>query len=277
MPKDTALEAFAQEVDRPEPQINLTRAVLLMGLFAYPDIDVPAYEAKLDDLAESASRTLSNTTAHALARYLFVQLGFQGNEANYLDPRNSYLNEVLERRLGIPISLSVLYVEVARRIGLDAYGVGLPGHFIVCVTETRNGKPETVFLDPFHGGEPMTQEDCQARVASLTNGSLPFDPAFLNPVGARYILTRMLNNLKNIYAGSKDYDQARHIVERLLTLNPDNLEEVRNLGIIYSALGQTRKAIQLLERYLAERPDSADATTLRQYVNTLAGSLARWN
>jgi regulator of sirC expression with transglutaminase-like and TPR domain len=277
MPKDTALEAFAQEVDRPDPQINLSRAVLLMGLFAYPDIDVSAYEAKVDVLADSAKHALPNTTAQALAQYLFVQLGFQGNEANYLDPRNSYLNEVLERRLGIPISLSVLYVEVARRMGLDAYGVGLPGHFIVCVTETHHDKPETVFLDPFHGGEPMTPEDCRVRVASLTNGSLPFDPAFLNPVGARYILTRMLNNLKNIYAGRKDFKQARHIVERLLTLNPDNLEEVRNLGIIYSALGQSRKAIQLLERYLAERPDSTDADTLKRYVNTLTGNLARWN
>ena len=277
MPDDVALEAFAREVNRPDPDINLSRAVLLMGKFEYPDLDVHAYEARLDKLAEAAERSAPGDTALALAQYLFSTLGFQGNEGDYYDPRNSYLNEVLERRLGIPISLSVLYIEVARRLGVRAYGVGLPGHFIVRVAREHADQRETVFLDPFHGGEPLTAEDCRTRVESITNGSLPFDSAFLNPVGARYILTRMLNNLKNLYANAKDFEHARHIVERLLALNPDNLEEVRNLGLIYSALGQPRRAIELLERYLVSQPDAPDAAKVRQYVVALGGSLARWN
>lgn len=274
---DTALEEFVREVSRPDPEINLSRAVFVMGMFEYPDLDVAGYESKLDDLAESAARAAPEDTALALAQYLFNQLGFQGNAEHYMDPRNSYLNEVLERRLGIPISLSVLYIEVARRLGLRAYGVGLPGHFIVRVTESHGDLSEPVFLDPFHGGEPMTEEDCRARVEAITQGSLPFDPVFLNPVGARFILTRMLNNLKNVYASAQDFNHARHVVERLLVVNPDNPEEIRNLGLIYSALGQSRKAIMLLNDYLAVRPNSPDAQTIRQHIADLSDRLARWN
>jgi regulator of sirC expression with transglutaminase-like and TPR domain len=123
----------------------------------------------------------------------------------------------------------------------------------------------------------MTEEDCRERVNAITSGSLPFDPAFLNPVGARYILMRMLNNLKNVYASSNDFERARHIVERLLTLSPDNLEEVRNLGLLYSALGQNRRAVELLTKYLEGRPTAPDAQKVREYLEALSGNMARWN
>lgn len=279
MPKDTALAAFAREVDRPDSEINLARAALLMGWFEYPDLDVPAYEGQFDVLADSALQAIDDRamSAVALAEFLFNTMGFVGNETNYLDPRNSYLNEVLERRLGIPISLSVLYIEVARRLGIDAQGIGLPGHFIVRVAENRADQRAVVYLDPFHRGAVMSQEDCRERVKSITNGQIPFDPAFLNPVGARYILMRMLNNLKNVYAGSNDFERARYIVERLLALSPDNLEEVRNLGLLYSALRQQRRAVELLAQYLEGRPNAPDAERVRKYLDALSGNMARWN
>jgi regulator of sirC expression with transglutaminase-like and TPR domain len=275
MPKDTVLAAFAREVDRPDADIDLSRAALLMGRFEYPDLDVPAYEGRLDSLAMKASRLITQRPLSpvALAEYLFDTLGFAGNEGDYLDPRNSFLNEVLERRLGIPITLSVLYVEVARRLGMDARGVGLPGHFIVRVNDERG----IIYLDPFHRGAQMTLEDCVERVRTVTKDQLPFDPAYLNPVGARYILMRMLNNLKNVYTNANDYERARHIVERLLALSPDNLDEVRNLGLLYSALGQNRRAVELLTRYLQGRPGAPDADTVKQYIVALSGNMARWN
>jgi regulator of sirC expression with transglutaminase-like and TPR domain len=279
MPKDVALAAFAREVERPDVEINLARAALLIGRFEYPDLDVPNYENRLDRLAEVAHRTLpgDQLTPFALGELLFKTLGYAGNEANYLDPRNSYLNEVLERRLGIPITLSVLYIEVAQRLGLQAQGVGLPGHFIVRAVNPISDRPSVVYLDPFHGGEEMTQEDCRVRVEEITQGSVPFAPAFLNPVGARYILVRMLNNLKNVYATAKDFERARHIVERLLALNPDNLDEVRNLGLLYNAMGQPHRAVELLERYLEGRPNAPDVDMVKQYVMSLSRQLARWN
>lgn len=276
LPLDAALEGFAREVNRPDAEINLARAALVMGQFEYPDLDVSAYLDRLDRLAESAGRAIRSAELPALmlAQFLFDTLGFTGNARNYTDPRNSFLNEVLERRLGIPISLSVLFLEVAQRTGVRADGVGLPGHFIVRVVLDTS---QVIYLDPFHGGAVLSEEDCRERVRAITDGKLPFNAAFLNPVGARYILMRMLNNLKNFYAAANDFYRAAKVVERLLVLNPDDVSEARNLGLLYGALGRRQQAIALLEAYLQDRPDAQDAEAVRRYVNTLSAEASRWN
>lgn len=275
-PLDAALEGFAREVNQPEAEINLARAALVMGLFEYPDLDVPGYLGRLDRLAEAAGRAIRSAELPALvlAQFLFETLGFAGNARNYTDPRNSFLNEVLERRLGIPISLSVLYLEVAHRAGVNAEGVGLPGHFIVRVV-LDNG--QVIYLDPFHGGAILSEEDCRERVRSITDGKLPFHEAFLNPVGVRYILVRMLNNLKNYYASANDFARAAKVVERLLILNPNDLNEVRNLGLLYGTLGKRRQAVALLETYLQSRPDAQDAEAVKQYLHSISHQASRWN
>ncbi len=199
-------------------------------------MNVAGYLSQFDKLAEVAGRAVHSPglPALTLAQFLFDELGFSGNASDYTDPRNSYLNEVLERRLGIPISLSVLYIEIARRIGIRAEGVGLPGHFIVRVNMKQG---EVIYLDPFHGGHALTEEDCRTRVATVTGGVLPFHESFLNPVQSRYILTRMLNNLKNFYASANDHPRAAKVIERLLVLNPDDVTEMRNLGVLYGQMG----------------------------------------
>lgn len=274
--RDPDLEIFASQVNRPEAHIDLARAALTMGRFAYATLDVETYIQRIDRLAEAAQRALkhSEPAGIVLARFLFETLGFSGNTTHYEDPRNSFLNEVLERRLGIPISLSVLYLEVARRTGVKAEGVGLPGHFIVRI-QMDDGA--VIYLDPFHGGVVLTEADCRARVEAITGGRLPFQKAFLNPVSARYILTRMLNNLKNHYLSAGDLQKAAHVIERLLVLNPDNPLETRNLGLVYGQLGRTRQAIDLLERYLELRPDASDAATVRQHLAALGRQVSRWN
>lgn len=276
IPLDPALEGFAREVNQPDADINLARASLVMGQFEYPDLNVSGYLDRLDRLAESAVRVVHSADLPAceLAQFLFDTLGFTGNAQNYADPRNSFLNEVLERRLGIPISLSVLYLEVAHRAGINAEGVGLPGHFIVQVT-LDNG--QVIYLDPFHGGALLSEEDCRERVRSITDGKLPFHEAFLNPVGVRTILVRMLNNLKNFYVASNDFARAAKVVERLLVINANDLSEVRNLGLLYGSLGKRRQAVALLETYLQGRPDAHDADAVKKYVNSISNEASRWN
>jgi regulator of sirC expression with transglutaminase-like and TPR domain len=273
---DPELRAFAREVDHPGEQINLARAALIMGKFEYPELSVEGYLERLDRLADAAEHAISaaDLPALVLAQFLFDTLGFAGNAQNYADPRNSFLNEVLERRLGIPISLSVLYLEVARRAGIAADGVGLPGHFIVRAA-LDNG--QVIYLDPFHRGVVLSEEDCRERVHTITDGKLPFSEAFLNPVGGRYILVRMLNNLKNFYASSNDYARAAKVVERLLVLNPNDLSEIRNLGLLYGSLSKKRRAVELLEHYLAQRPDAPDAQSVKQFVSSLSNQASRWN
>jgi regulator of sirC expression with transglutaminase-like and TPR domain len=273
---DAALEAFAREVNRPADAIDLARAALVMGQFEYPDLDVAAYLNRLDHLAELASQTIASTDLPALmlAQFLFDTLGFAGDSVNYTDPRNSFLNEVLERRLGIPISLSVLFLEVAQRAGVRAEGVGLPGHFIVRVVLDSG---QVIYLDPFHGGAILSEADCRERVRVLTDGKLPFNEAFLNPVNARYILTRMLNNLKNFYAAAGDFYRASKVVERLLVMNPGDPNETRNLGLLYGLLGKRRQALALLEEYLQSRPDAADAEVIKRHVVELSRAASRWN
>ena len=134
-----------------------------------------------------------------------------------------------------------------------------------------------IYLDPFHGGKVLSVQDCGDLVRDLTQGSVPFQQSFLDPVDTRYVLTRMLNNLKNIYTNAKNYARARHIIERLLALNPRNYEEMRNLGLLYAAMSQPRKAVEILEQYMLAAPDASDATEVRKYVSALTHHISRWN
>ena len=167
-------------------------------------------------------------------RFLFEEEGFRGNTEDYYDPRNSFLNDVLDRRLGIPITLSVVYVAVAARAGLDAAGVGLPGHFVV--RAERRGRHR--LLDPFHGGTLLDRAACEALVARMRPGGGPLDPRWLAPVTTHQIFVRMLSNLKAVYSALGDWARALAAVERILLLVPDALEELRDRGTLHARLGQ---------------------------------------
>ncbi len=245
---------------------------------AYPELDVQDYRYQIDGLCQAARAQLSPfpsvaEQAESLSDFLFAQQRFRGNSANYQDPRNSYLNEVMERRLGIPISLSVIYIAIAQELGLPAYGVGLPGHFIVGVQE--NG--DDIYLDPFHGGVRLFQADCVQLVREATGFSGAFQAEWLKPVSPGVILTRMLSNLRNIYLHQQDWTRALAVVERLRMLQPDLPDLLRDLGVIYEQLGSLRLAIQYYEQYLAQAPQPADAGTVLARLRDAARQLSRLN
>jgi regulator of sirC expression with transglutaminase-like and TPR domain len=237
---------------------------------------VTDYLARIDELAMVASASIMDSTAHArdLARFLFGATGYRGNADNYADPRNSFLNEVLDRRLGIPITLSVLYLEVARRLEMRAEGVGMPGHFIVRAYEP-DGQP--VLLDPFHHGRVLNEEDCRAQVEAMNAGRQRFDPDFLAAVDARHILTRMLNNLLNAYIERDETPGLIAVLERLLVLNPRDHSLLRRLGMLCGSSSRKRRAVELLGRYLVMHSGMKDAAQVRAHMNALAAEVAQRN
>ncbi len=279
MAANANLAAFESAVNRPEHEISLALAGLTMSAFEYPDLAVSHYVDRFEQLSQIAHESIQDKDepAVALATVLFDDMGFSGNTQDYGDPRNSFLSEVLDRRMGIPITLSVVYLEIAQRLGFRAKGVGLPGHFIVGVYASDDAQVQPIYLDPFHRGQVLSVEDCKARVRAITADKLPFNSSFLNPVSKRYILTRILNNLKGTYGSMQDLVRTAHVVERLLVLDPNDSGEVRNLAMLYGATGRQRMAIETFERYLTAWPDASDHQAIKSYMKKLAANLARLN
>ncbi|MDQ3980185.1 MAG: transglutaminase-like domain-containing protein, partial [Actinomycetota bacterium] len=189
---DDPTASFAELVQGPESQLPLDRASLLVAAHAYPDLDIEAELEAINELAAGCPEP----TLPGWRRYLFEELGFTGNVDDYYDPANSFLNEVLRRRVGLPISLSVLGMEVGRRLGLHLVGVGMPGHFLI----QHVGSDPPVWVDPFSGGRLLDRQTCEERFHLVNGASTPFLETYLDPVGPRAILGRMLANLKAIYA-----------------------------------------------------------------------------
>ncbi len=221
------------------------------------------YLALLDDIAESARPWIDSAAQYGrwsdgLSRFLFSELGFRGNVERYDDPRNSFLNDVLERKLGLPITLSVLYIELARRCQRTAEGVGLPGHFIVRALEAEG----EVLLDPFNGGVRLTVAECQERVREQYGASVPFRPHYLDATSKRAILARMLRNLKSVHLRQSDPLRALRAVETLLVVEPDVPTEIRDRGLLRLRLGDLRGALEDLSRYLLSNPERDEAEPL---------------
>jgi regulator of sirC expression with transglutaminase-like and TPR domain len=268
---------FADEVKA--PVIDLPRAALLCArAIAYPALDVEHYLERLDQLATAAGNRLTSddglfSRAVAVSNFLFNDSCLTGNVSDYADPRNSYLNEVLDRKLGIPITLSVIYLAVAKRLGLPVCGVGLPGHFIVGVREGE----ETLLLDPFHGGRCLTRADCARLMEKTTGYSGPFHSGWLEPVTPAQILVRMLNNLRLIYVNSESWVQARTVIEHLRLLQPDAPGHLRDIGLIGYQMGDMRQAALYLEKYLEQAPESPDAVAIRHHFQTALNSWVQAN
>jgi regulator of sirC expression with transglutaminase-like and TPR domain len=259
---------FAELVARAE--IPLAEAALAIAEEEYPDLPSQEYLQALDRLAALAdsrrgARRGAAESLRAMRETLFGEAGFRGNDAHYYDPRNSFLNEVLDRRLGIPISLSIVFLAVARRLGLAAEGVAFPGHFLV---KHRAGDRE-LFIDPYRGGEILSAEDCAARYRAMTQGRGTFEARFLDAASTRQILGRMLHNLKKIYAEGGDDVRTLWVIDRLLLLFPGNLAERRDRGLVSARLGGKEAALADLEAYLAGQPGAADAAEVREIADAL--------
>lgn len=269
---------FARLVSGPEPAIDLAEAALLIAKEEYPDLEVARYLARLDDLARAVRQGAGGDgdPRRLIARlgdYLFRELGFRGNTDAYYDPRNSFLNDVLDRRLGIPITLSTVYMEVGRRLGVRLHGVGMPGHFLVKYV----GPDEELVIDPFHGGRVVSPADCQGILDRLSGGTLRLEPRFLAALTTRQILARMLTNLKLIYVKSQDYARALGVVERLLILEPQAASEIRDRGLLSCQLKRTPQAMADLEQYLRLVPAAEDAEVIRQHLRSLRQRVASQN
>jgi regulator of sirC expression with transglutaminase-like and TPR domain len=261
---------FTALVGRPEGEIDLAEAALLIAAEEYPDLDMAAYLTLLARMGEELRRRTRDVRSAASAletlnHYLFDELGFAGNLEEYYDPRNSYLNEVLDRRTGIPISLSTVYMAVARHGGLPISGVGFPGHFLVKVASGG----EEIVLDPFNRGAILTEADCQKLLDQATAGRARFSRELLRAAGTKAILARMLANLKGVYSATRQYAKALSCVERTLLLTPDSVREIRDRGLLLAQMQRTEEAIRELTRYLKLTPAPEDADRVKEQVRAL--------
>jgi regulator of sirC expression with transglutaminase-like and TPR domain len=269
-PSDNQRDRFAEAISHPDEDIDLAKAALLLATQQYPDLDTEHYLARLDEIAKAVEQrgvrlAIPIQIISSLNKVMFLDLGFRGNAENYYDPRNSYLNDVLERRLGIPITLSVVYMEVARRIGFKLHGVALPGHFIV---KYCAGSAE-VFIDPFNAGKIMDEQGCVDLLARMSGARVQCRPEYLVAATNKQILTRMLANLVKTYVDRSDHGRALAAVEWILLMDPDSPAYVRDRGLLLGSMGRPNSALRELERYLELVPDAPDAENIRDQIKRI--------
>ncbi len=270
---DTALTRLRKE---PDAALDVAEVALLLARDEYPALDVAGYLSELDALAHDLKHTLRGgleTRLDRLCRYLFHDLGFHGNAAEYYDPRNSYLNDVMDRRLGLPIALTALAMAVGKRVGMEIVGVGLPGHF---VARAVSGK-HTLIFDPFNGGRVLSREDCERLVEQATGKPFAATPVVLRAVPLGLMVTRMLNNLKAVYLAGDDPRRAARVMERLFQLNPANLLQRRDLGAALIRAGQSGKAIDHLQAYLEGVPAAEKDLVVEKLLEEARSAVAKWN
>jgi len=272
------LERFSTLLSRAEGEIDLARACLQIAEDVYPGLDVDGYLGEIERFDKRLRARLAPDAAVedrviALNEFLFGDLGFCGNADNYYDPRNSYLNEVLDRRAGIPLTLSVLYMEFGWRIELPLAGVSFPGHFLVRLP-MRGG---TLVLDPFAGGVPQSGDELRERLKRvLPVTELPLEQ-FLEPASKRQILARLLRNLKGIYREKDNSERLLQVLNRMIIVAPEAAGERRDRGYVYQRLECWRPALQDLTEYLEREPDAADVHEVRASVMELSRRCARLN
>jgi regulator of sirC expression with transglutaminase-like and TPR domain len=288
-PPDPIVAPLASELRAivAEEPVDLLRAALAIARLEYPALDPAGPVTALQTLGARAADRLGRlhdapvrARIAELNRLLFVDESFAGNRATYDDFRNSLLNDVLDRRLGIPISLGLIYMEVARRAGLEVHGVAFPGHFLLRVPADA-GEDQAIILDPFNAGRELDEAACRALLASHVGDDEAFHDALLNPCSGRQFLVRMLNNLKRSYVQHRSFPQAHRVTELLLAVDPTVLSEVRDRGLIAYHLDDFRAALRDLEDYLRlnawSEGDREEHEQIRDHVHTLRRRVASLN
>ena len=267
-------ERWQQLVGMSDEALDLAEVALIIAQQEYPHLNIASYMKRLDELADAvrARVTLDATPEHIVAtmnHYLFKEQGFAGNSEDYHDPRNSFLNEVLDRKLGIPITLSIVYMEVGRRLDLRLEGIAFPGHFLVKLLLKRGN----VILDPYLGGISLSEEDLHERLKQVygeAHTEMSLDP-LLDSANKKEILARVLRNLKTSYLRTDEFDKALSVVERVLSIVPDSAEDLRDRGLIYQRLECVHAALEDLRNYFDLEPDAADAVDIRARIIELQG------
>jgi regulator of sirC expression with transglutaminase-like and TPR domain len=241
--------------------VGLARAALAIARIEYPQLDTERYVGRLDAMGDAARQWIEESSSasgdrstlaciRAFNTYLFEEQQFVGNRSKYEDPRNSCLNEVLDRRTGIPITMSLVYMEVGRRAGLQIDGVNFPGHFLVRCPEVGGRGGSSLIVDPFHGGALLSEHDCRVLLQKHVGDEVAFSKSLLAPATRQQIIVRMLLNLKRIYVHMRSFPQARDVTELLLAMTPSALSELRDRGLLAYHLNDVSGALRDLQTYL---------------------------
>jgi regulator of sirC expression with transglutaminase-like and TPR domain len=293
MVSSTFIQRFKDIASAPDP--DLATAALMIARLEYPRLDASRYLDQLDAMGAAAHKRLRQVLRSASAfqqietlnAYLFDEQGFEGNEREYDDPRNSFLNDVLERRTGIPVTLALVYIEVARRAGLSLEGVNFPGHFLLRF-QSRPAEDELgddLILDPFHRGIVLSETDCRSLLRKHAGQAAAFDQRLLVRATKTQIMIRMLVNLKRIYVGMRSFPQGHAVTELLLALNPSSMTELRDRGLLAYHLNDFSSALKDLETYLRftsrgegdSEKDAAEHQEIWGHVKTLRRRVASLN
>jgi len=276
-----ALPDWNELASRGDDELPLLDTALLIARDEYPDLDAGEYAAAIQGYADALKPKLGGdsdlpATLTTINRYLFDELGFAGNTTQYDDPRNSYINQVFDRRLGIPISLAVVQIELTRRLGLPLDGISFPGHFLVRLPVDDG----ILVMDPYNKGRPVSADELKERASPHLGGRPPDDVQLIEilaPATHRTILARMLRNLNGLYQSSEDWERVARTSDRLLKLTPDAPEALRDRGLAYRELGYTPGARDDLARYLQKLPTAEDAESVRAALIDLGGAKSRLN
>jgi regulator of sirC expression with transglutaminase-like and TPR domain len=268
-----ARDAFTRLLQTPEGELDLAEAALLIAAEEYPDLRPGVYLNQIDRLASRLKTRIRGEVepgrvVQIANDFFFEQEHFKGNREEYYDPRNSFLNEVLERRVGIPITLAVLYVAVGQRAGLPVKGVGMPGHFLVKYAPTSG----EIFIDAFNA-KMLTREECAKMLEEMYGGTVEMRPALLEPSTKRQIIARLLNNLKSIYLSRGDLARALAASDRIMLADPHLTSEWRDRGLILFQLRRDSDALKDFNRYLAVKPEPEDLARVKQLRGELISRL----
>jgi len=285
-------EQIADAADRPGP--DLAAPALLIARIEYPRLDPGPYLDRLDQMGEAAAHRLAEDPGHdsplavridAINRYLFGEVGFAGNREHFDDPRNSCLNEVLDRKTGIPITMALVYIEIARRAGVRAEGINFPGHFLVrCLQDLHTDDPnDGLIVDPFHGGAILDEAECRQLLEPHLSEAA-FDPSLLARATRRQVIVRMLLNLKKLYVKMHSFPQARVTTDALLALQPSSLADLRDRGLLAYHMNDFSHALRDLEEYLKvarlseqDEDQKKETEQVWEHVKTLRRRVAQLN
>jgi regulator of sirC expression with transglutaminase-like and TPR domain len=256
--RDETRRLFVANLRRREERIDLALAALLLAKEEYPGISVEDYLLRLDQLGAELQVEIdldagAAEMASVVVRFLAGENEFRGNREDYYDPRNSYLSQVMDRRLGIPITLSIVYMEVARRAGISLLPVSFPGHFLL----KPAAPPPAILVDAFSGGRLLDIDDCRRLLTAQYGEALPFSEALLGAATKRQVITRLINNLKAGYLRTNDLARALRSVDQLLAVTPWDLDQIRDRGVLNYSLGRVAEAVHDLRTYVEHAPPGA--------------------
>jgi regulator of sirC expression with transglutaminase-like and TPR domain len=275
------IQAFAALVrsEIEDERVDLLRAALTFARIEEPALDIEHYVRQVDELARRSAARIQDPDEPAqviagLNDVLFQEEMFRGNTVDYYSPRNSFLHDVLDRRLGIPITLALVYLEVARRVGFQLFGVGMPGHFLLKHYDVDG---RSLLIDAFERGSIVTEDDCRQKLDSIYSGQVALQPEFLLPVTRRQMLTRMLNNLRSVYLSQRDFRRAVQIVDLIRVIYPRSPEDMKQRAVLRYNLNDYRGALSDFEEYVKMSPDASDAEEIRQTALSLRRSMAMMN